>query len=134
MPLADRLYVTHVAAEPEGDTLFPEISPAEWTEVSREPLPQSEGDTATARARRLREAPLSLRRYLANLPFRLSLHGSAALLYITAHTSRGAAEEKEQGCPGATIPAGVAGKVAAVGRGARARSSADRSRPTSKSF
>lgn len=48
MPLADRLHVTHVAARPEGDTLFPEISPAEWTVVSREPLPQTEGDTATA--------------------------------------------------------------------------------------
>jgi dihydrofolate reductase len=48
MPLADRLYVTHVAARPAGDTLFPEISPEKWTIVSREPLPQSEGDTATA--------------------------------------------------------------------------------------
>ena len=48
MPLADHLNVTHVAAQPGGDTLFPEISSAEWTVVSREPLPQSEGDTATA--------------------------------------------------------------------------------------
>jgi dihydrofolate reductase len=45
MPLADRLYVTHIAARPDGDTLFPEISPAEWSVVSREPLPPSEGDT-----------------------------------------------------------------------------------------
>jgi dihydrofolate reductase len=48
MPGADRLYVTHVAAEPSGDTRFPEISAAEWTEISREPLPKSDGDTATA--------------------------------------------------------------------------------------
>ena len=48
IPLADRLYVTHVAAEPSGDTRFPEISAAEWTEISREPLPTSDGDTATA--------------------------------------------------------------------------------------
>jgi dihydrofolate reductase len=47
MPLADKLHVTHVAARPEGDTVFPEISPAEWTVLSREPLPPSEGDTAT---------------------------------------------------------------------------------------
>jgi dihydrofolate reductase len=47
-PLADRLYVTHVAAKPEGDTHFPTISPEEWVEVSREPLPASEGDTAAA--------------------------------------------------------------------------------------
>ena len=48
MPLADRLHITHVAAEPSGDTRFPEISPTEWTEISREPLPPNEGDTATA--------------------------------------------------------------------------------------
>jgi dihydrofolate reductase len=47
MPLADRLHVTHVAAHPEGDTRFPEILPANWTVVAREPLSQSEGDTAT---------------------------------------------------------------------------------------
>ncbi len=47
LPRADRLYVTHVAARPEGDTLFPDISPAEWVAVSREPLPPSAGDTAT---------------------------------------------------------------------------------------
>ncbi len=48
MPLAARLYVTHVAEKPEGDAFFPEISPAEWTIESREQLPQSEGDTAMA--------------------------------------------------------------------------------------
>jgi dihydrofolate reductase len=48
MPLADRLHITHIAAEPSGDTRFPEISPAEWTEVSREPLAKSEGDSAIA--------------------------------------------------------------------------------------
>jgi dihydrofolate reductase len=48
MPFADRLHVTHVSARPEGDTLFPEISPAEWKIVSREALPPSDGDTATA--------------------------------------------------------------------------------------
>jgi dihydrofolate reductase len=30
MQLADRLYVTEVDAEPEGDVSFPDISPAEW--------------------------------------------------------------------------------------------------------
>jgi dihydrofolate reductase len=47
MPLADRLYVTHIAARPDGDTLFPEISPADWSVVSREALPKSGGDTVT---------------------------------------------------------------------------------------
>lgn len=31
MPLADRLYITHVDAAPDGDTFFPEIGPDEWT-------------------------------------------------------------------------------------------------------
>ena len=44
------------------------ISPDEWAEVSREPLPASEGDTATGGARRLSQTPLSLRRALRNLP------------------------------------------------------------------
>jgi dihydrofolate reductase len=47
MPLAERLYITHIAAHPPGDTLFPEISPAEWSVTSREVLPQNEGDTVT---------------------------------------------------------------------------------------
>jgi dihydrofolate reductase len=46
MPLADRLYVTHVAASPEGDTRFPEIAAGEWEETARERLPEREGDTA----------------------------------------------------------------------------------------
>lgn len=48
MPLADRLHITHIAIEPAGDTRFPEISPTEWAEIAREPLPPNEGDTATA--------------------------------------------------------------------------------------
>lgn len=48
LPLAGRLYVTRIAASPAGDTHFPKIMSEDWEEVSREPLPQSEGDTATA--------------------------------------------------------------------------------------
>ena len=48
LPLAARLHMTHIAAAPEGDTVFPEIRKAEWAEVSRELLPPSEGDTAVA--------------------------------------------------------------------------------------
>lgn len=44
--LADRLYVTHVMAEPDGDTRFPEIVEAEWRPVSREEVPKGEKDTA----------------------------------------------------------------------------------------
>jgi dihydrofolate reductase len=31
LPLADRLYLTIVHTEAEGDVLFPELDPAEWT-------------------------------------------------------------------------------------------------------
>lgn len=34
--LADRLFITEVRKDVEGDTYFPEINPAEWQEVARE--------------------------------------------------------------------------------------------------
>ncbi|MBH0236715.1 dihydrofolate reductase [Methylobrevis albus] len=46
---AGRLYVTHVAAAPDGDTTFPEIDPAVWHAVSSEPIPQGPRDSAAAR-------------------------------------------------------------------------------------
>lgn len=36
LPLAEKLYITSVEAEPEGDVFFPEINPDEWRIVSRE--------------------------------------------------------------------------------------------------
>ena len=36
LPYADRLYVTHVELEVDGDTFFPEFSDTEFKEVSRE--------------------------------------------------------------------------------------------------
>jgi dihydrofolate reductase len=35
MPLADRLEITHIHAEPAGDTMFPTIDPAVWRETAR---------------------------------------------------------------------------------------------------
>ena len=43
---ADRLVVTHVDAEPEGDTFFPDIDPEAWTPVHREHFPAGEKDSA----------------------------------------------------------------------------------------
>lgn len=40
--LANRLYVTEVHADIEGDAHFPEIDPTMWREVSREPHTQDE--------------------------------------------------------------------------------------------
>lgn len=45
--LADRLEITEVAAEPEGDTTFPVIDPALWSETGREPGERTEKDSAT---------------------------------------------------------------------------------------
>lgn len=36
MPLADRLYITEIQAEYEGDASFPEIDAAVWREMARE--------------------------------------------------------------------------------------------------
>lgn len=46
MPLADRLYVTHVALSPEGDTMFPPIDMAEWEVVDEPPIVPGERDSA----------------------------------------------------------------------------------------
>ena len=48
MQLADNLHIAHIDLSPEGDTTFPKISPNEWVEVTREALPWTSGDTATA--------------------------------------------------------------------------------------
>lgn len=44
LPLADRIYLTRVHAEPEGDALLPPLPPGAWREVSREPLPRDARD------------------------------------------------------------------------------------------
>jgi dihydrofolate reductase len=44
LPLADRIYLTRVHAEPQGDALFPPLSEGDWHEVSREPLPRDARD------------------------------------------------------------------------------------------
>src|SRR3546814_3061258 len=46
LPLASRIYLTEVHASPEGDTRFPELDPAEWHEIRREPPVRSEEHTS----------------------------------------------------------------------------------------
>lgn len=46
LPQASKLYVTHVMAEPDGDTRFPLISDADWKPIEREEVPKGENDTA----------------------------------------------------------------------------------------
>lgn len=52
-PLADRLYLTEVDLEVEGDTYFPRPEPAEWREVAREVYPKGERDSASFTLRTL---------------------------------------------------------------------------------
>ena len=42
LPLADRLYLTEVDAEVDGDAWFPAFDPADWTLLSREDHPADE--------------------------------------------------------------------------------------------
>lgn len=44
MAFANRLYVTHVMAKPDGDTWFPEIKPDEWAPIERQEFPAGEKD------------------------------------------------------------------------------------------
>jgi dihydrofolate reductase len=45
---ADRLYITHVEAAPEGDTHFPAIDPAIWRATTAERLPSGPKDSAAS--------------------------------------------------------------------------------------
>ncbi|MEM7312084.1 MAG: dihydrofolate reductase [Planctomycetota bacterium] len=42
LPHADRIYLTEIQAELDGDTFFPEIASEEWQEISREEHAASE--------------------------------------------------------------------------------------------
>lgn len=51
LPLAEKLYITHVAAAPEGDTTFPPIDPAIWRVVDEPDVPVSDKDTVPFRVK-----------------------------------------------------------------------------------
>ena len=51
MPLADRLYISHVELAPEGDILFPPIDPAVWQVVEEPEVTPTERDDAAFRVR-----------------------------------------------------------------------------------
>ena len=42
LPMSERIYLTRVHAEVEGDTFFPEIREDEWRIVSSQPLPPND--------------------------------------------------------------------------------------------
>ena len=43
LPLADRLYLTEIAQHFDGDAFFPDISPQDWQEISRQPCQETSG-------------------------------------------------------------------------------------------
>ena len=49
LPYADRLLVTHVDAEPAGDTRFPDIDPTDWKAETEQRIPAGDDDTAATR-------------------------------------------------------------------------------------
>lgn len=49
LPLADRIHLTRVLAEIDGDTHFPEIDPQLWNAVSQEEVPAGDKDSHPTR-------------------------------------------------------------------------------------
>jgi dihydrofolate reductase len=48
LPMAQRVYLTRVHGNPEGDILLAPFDPAEWRETHREPMQRSTGDQFSA--------------------------------------------------------------------------------------
>ena len=61
LPIADRLYITHVGANPPGDAYFPPVSQLDWKESGVIEVPQSPNDSAAFRIKVYRRAPNSRR-------------------------------------------------------------------------
>lgn len=49
LPIADRLYISHVALAPAGDASFPDIDPRTWRVVGTPEVPPDPRDTASFR-------------------------------------------------------------------------------------
>jgi len=57
LPLADRLYITHVGANPEGDAHFPPVDLQQWRESATIEVPPNPNDSAAFRIKVYRRAP-----------------------------------------------------------------------------
>ncbi len=49
LPQADRVHLTHVEADPDGDTVFPALDPTQWTVELEEIVPAGEKDSVASR-------------------------------------------------------------------------------------
>jgi dihydrofolate reductase len=61
LQIADRMYITHVGANPPGDTYFPAVSMQEWKESGIIDVPSSAEDSAAFRIKVYRRTPNSRR-------------------------------------------------------------------------
>jgi dihydrofolate reductase len=57
LPVADRLYITHVGANPEGDAYFPAVDMQQWRESGVINVPPNPNDSAAFRIKVYRRAP-----------------------------------------------------------------------------
>jgi dihydrofolate reductase len=61
LPIADRLYITHVGANPDGDAYFPPVDLQQWRESGVINVPPNPNDSAAFRIKVYRRAPNSRR-------------------------------------------------------------------------
>ena len=57
LPIADRLYITQVGANPDGDAYFPTVDMQQWRESGVISVPPNPNDTAAFRIKVYRRAP-----------------------------------------------------------------------------
>jgi len=62
LPLADKIYLTQIQADIDGDTFFPAVSPALWRQIAAAPVKQGEGDSHSYRLLTYEKAPAYKRR------------------------------------------------------------------------
>ena len=48
LPLTQRIYLTRIAARPDGDAIFPALDPAQWRLTSESPVPGGSNDDVSA--------------------------------------------------------------------------------------
>lgn len=57
LPIADRLYITHVGLNPTGDAYFPAVSPDDWQDAGMINVTPNPNDSAPFRIRVYRRRP-----------------------------------------------------------------------------
>jgi dihydrofolate reductase len=58
LPMADRLYITHVGLNPAGDAYFPRVDQEDWMDAGTISVPANPNDSAPFRIRVYRRRPV----------------------------------------------------------------------------